>query len=150
MRTMGVKQVAVIINKMDTVDYKEDAFEKTKVEVAAVLKQAGFKVDTITFLAVSGFKGDNVVKKSANMPWYKGPTILEQMDLFTLPEKLTTLPLRMPLQDVYEITGIGTVPVGKIATGTMKLNQKVVILPADQAQACMAKSKPLKCTMNSC
>ncbi|MEK6896702.1 MAG: translation elongation factor EF-1 subunit alpha, partial [Nanoarchaeota archaeon] len=129
LRTMGVKQVAVIINKMDTVDYKEDAFEKTKVEVAAVLKQAGFKVDTITFLAVSGFKGDNVVKKSANMPWYKGPTILEQMDLFTLPEKLTTLPLRMPLQDVYEITGIGTVPVGKIATGTMKLNQKVVILP---------------------
>jgi len=129
LRTMGVKQVAVIINKMDTVDYKEDAFEKTKVEVAAVLKQAGFKVDTITFLAVSGFKGDNVVKKSANMPWYKGPTILEQMDLFTLPEKLTALPLRMPLQDVYEITGIGTVPVGKIATGTMKLNQKVVILP---------------------
>src|SRR3989338_6649480 len=88
LKTMGVKQVAVIINKMDTVDYKEDAFEKTKVEVAAVLKQAGFKVDTITFLAVSGFKGDNVVKKSANMPWYKGPTILEQMDLFTLPEKL--------------------------------------------------------------
>lgn len=129
LRTMGVKQIAVAINKMDAVDYKEDAFEKTKADVSAVLKQAGFKVDTIPFLAISGFKGDNVAKKSTNMAWYKGPTILEQLDLFAMPEKLTNLPLRMPLQDVYEITGIGTVPVGKIATGIMKLNQKVVILP---------------------
>ena len=129
LRTMGVKQVAVAINKMDAVDYKEAAFTKTKEDVTAVLKQAGFKVDTIPFLAISGFKGDNVAKKSTNMPWYKGPTILEQFDQFAMPEKLTNLPLRMPLQDVYEITGIGTVPVGKIATGVMKLGQKILILP---------------------
>src|SRR3989344_3774957 len=129
LRTMGVKQVAVLIKKMDAVDYKEEIFNKVKAEVSAVLKQAGFKADTLTYIAASGFKGDNVAKKSTNMPWYKGPTVLEQIDLFSLPEKLTTLPLRMPLQDVYEITGIGTVPVGKIATGVMKVGQKVIILP---------------------
>lgn len=128
-RTMGVKQIAVLVNKMDSMDYKEDAYNKTKVEVSAVLKQAGFKVDTISFIPISGFKGDNVAKKSANMPWYKGPTLLEQIDLFNQPDKLTNLPLRMHLQDVYEITGIGTVPVGKIATGVMKIGQKVIILP---------------------
>ncbi len=129
LRTMGVQQIAVNINKMDAVEYKEDAYTKTKVDVSAVLKMAGYKPDGITFLAISGFKGDNVVKKSTNMPWYKGPTVLEQMDLFTQPEKPIDLPLRMPLQDVYEITGIGTVPVGKIETGVMKVGQKVIILP---------------------
>ncbi len=129
LRTMGVGQVAVNINKMDAVDYKEDAFNKTKADVSAVLKVAGYKPETITFLAISGFKGDNVVKKSTNMPWYKGPTVIEQLDLFKEPEKPIDLPLRMPLQDVYEITGIGTVPVGKIETGTMKIGHKVLILP---------------------
>jgi len=129
LRTMGVGQIAVSVNKMDAVDYKEDAFNKVKTEASALLKQAGYKPETITFLAVSGFKGDNVVKKSENMPWYKGPTIMEQIDLFNMPTKATNLPLRMPLQDVYEITGIGTVPVGKIVSGVMKVGQKIIILP---------------------
>ena len=129
LRTMGVAQVAVNINKMDAVDYKEDVFNKVKADVSQVLKLAGYKLETITFLAISGFKGDNVAKKSTNMPWYKGPTVLEQLDLFTQPEKPIDLPLRMPLQDVYEITGIGTVPVGKIETGVMKIGQKILILP---------------------
>lgn len=129
LRTMGVQQIAVNINKMDSVDYKEDAYKKVKEDVSVVLKQAGYKPDTINFLAISGFKGDNVVTKSTNMPWYKGPTVREQIDLFNQPEKPTTLPLRMPLQDVYEITGIGTVPVGKIETGVMKVGQKIIILP---------------------
>ncbi|MBM3232677.1 translation elongation factor EF-1 subunit alpha [Candidatus Pacearchaeota archaeon] len=129
LRTMGVTQIAVNINKMDTVDFKEDAFNKTKADVSVILKHAGYKPDTITFLAISGFKGDNVAKKSTNMPWYKGPTVIEQLDLFSQPEKPTGLPLRMPLQDVYEITGIGTVPVGKIETGIMKIGHKVIILP---------------------
>jgi len=129
LRTMSVGQVAVILNKMDAVGYKEDVFNKVKADVSAILKEAGYKPETITFLAVSGLQGDNVVKKSTNMPWYKGPTVLEQLDLFKEPEKPTDLPLRMPLQDVYEITGIGTVPVGKIETGVMKVGQKVIILP---------------------
>ena len=129
LRTMGVSQIAVNINKMDSVEYKEETFNQVKADASVILKQAGYKPDGITFLAISGFKGDNVAKKSTNMSWYKGPTVLEQLDLFTQPEKPTELPLRMPLQDVYEITGIGTVPVGKIETGVMKVGQKVLILP---------------------
>ena len=144
LRTMGVGQVAVAVNKMDTVEYKEDAFKKTVADVSAVLKQAGYKPDTTAFLAISGFKGDNVAKKSANMPWYKGPTILEQMDLFTQPEKPTNLPLRMPLQDVYEITGIGTVPVGKIETGIMKPGQKVIILPGRSGKGVLGEVKTVE------
>ena len=129
LRTMGVKQVAVLVNKMDTVEWKEDAYNKVKADVSAILKQAGYKTETMAFIPASGYLGDNVVNKSDKMSWYKGPTVREQLDLFEPPNKPTTLPLRMPLQDVYEITGIGTVPVGKIETGIMKIGQKVVILP---------------------
>ncbi len=128
MKTMGVSQLAVIINKMDEVEYKEDRFNKVKEDVANELKMVGYGTN-ITFLAVAGLKGDNVAKKSPNMPWYKGPTVLEQFDLFSPPEQPTNLPLRMAIQDVYEITGIGTVPVGKIETGIMKPGQKIIILP---------------------
>jgi len=144
LRTMGVGQIAVAINKMDTVEYKEDAFNKVKVDVSAVLKQAGYKPDEVTFLAISGFKGDNVAKKSANMPWYKGPTILEQFDLFKQPEKPNNLPLRMPLQDAYEITGIGTVPVGKIETGVMKIGQKILILPGRSGKGIAGEIKTIE------
>jgi elongation factor 1-alpha len=129
LRTMGVQQIAVSINKMDTVDYKEEAFNKAKEDVSELLKGVGIDASKTVFLAVSGLKGDNVGKKSENMPWYKGPTILEQLDLFDEPKKPTDLPMRMPVQDVYDITGIGTVPVGKIETGIMKIGQKVIVLP---------------------
>jgi len=129
LRTMGVKQVAVLINKMDTVDYKEETYNKVKDELSKLLKTVGMDVEKTNFIAASGLKGDNVAKKSDKMAWYKGPTVLEQFDLFHEPEKLTALPLRMPTQDVYEITGIGTVPVGKIISGVMKVGQKVIVLP---------------------
>jgi elongation factor 1-alpha len=129
LRTMGVQNVAVIVNKMDMVQYKEDRFNKVKEEVSQLLKAVGYKLEKVTFLACAGLKGDNVVKKSENMPWYKGPTVMEQFDLFPQPELPTNLPMRMPVQDVYEITGIGTVPVGKVETGIMKVGQKVRVLP---------------------
>ncbi len=129
LRTMGVRQIAILVNKMDVVSYKEDAFNKVKTDVSVLLKQVGFSPDKIAFIPASGFKGDNVAKKSTNMPWYTGPTILEQFDNFTEPTAMNQYPLRMPIQDAYEITGIGTVPVGKIITGTMKVGQKVIILP---------------------
>jgi elongation factor 1-alpha len=129
LRTMGVSQVAVLINKMDTVDYKEDAFKKVKEELGKLLTEVGYKPDETPFLAISGLMGDNVAKKSDKMAWYKGPTVIEQLDQFKEPEKPVNLPLRMPLQDVYEITGIGTVPVGKIETGIMKPGQKIIVLP---------------------
>lgn len=144
LKTMGVGQVAVIVNKMDTVDYKEDAFNKVKEDVSAVLKMAGYKPDEITFIAASGLMGDNVAKKSDKMPWYKGPTVLEQLDLFKQPERPTDLPLRMPLQDVYEITGIGTVPVGKIETGVMKIGQKVIVLPGRSGKGVEGEIKTIE------
>ncbi|HIG52063.1 translation elongation factor EF-1 subunit alpha [Candidatus Parvarchaeota archaeon] len=129
LKTMGVGQVSVLVNKMDTVDFKEDIYKKVKEEVSVILNQVGFKTDDMAFIPASGFKGDNIVKKSEKMDWYKGPTVMEQLDKFNLPGKPTNLPMRMPLQDVYDITGIGTVPVGKIETGVMKIGQKVIVLP---------------------
>ena len=129
LRTMGVGQVAVLINKMDTVGYKEEEYTKIKADVAVLLKQAGYKAEETVFIPISGFKGDNLTKRSDNLSWYKGPILLEQIDNFKEPEKPTGLPLRMPIQDAYEITGIGTVPVGKIETGVMKVGMKVIILP---------------------
>lgn len=129
LKTMGVNDIAVAINKMDTVEYKEEEYNRIKTDVSAIVKMAGYKPDEMNFIPISGFKGENLSEKSKEMPWYKGPTLLEQMELFKLPEKPTELPLRMPIQDAYEIKGIGTVPVGKIETGVMKPNQKIIVLP---------------------
>jgi elongation factor 1-alpha len=144
LRTMGVGQLAVAVNKMDVAKYEEKAYEKIKEELAPLLKQVGYNPAKVTFLAISGFKGDNVFKKSTNMPWYKGPTIREQLDKFEQPEKPTNLPLRMPLQDVYEITGIGTVPVGKIETGIMKPGQKIIILPGRSGKGVPGEIKTIE------
>jgi elongation factor 1-alpha len=129
LRTMGVKSLAVLINKMDVVNYDEAKFNKAVEDVKAVIKQAGYNPEETPFIAGSALMGDNIANKSDKMAWYKGPTVLEQIDKFPAPEKPTGLPMRMPIQDVYEITGIGTVPVGKVETGVMKVGQKIMVLP---------------------
>ncbi len=129
LRTMGVKNLAIAISKMDEVEYNEAKFNKVKEDVGKLLQGVGINAETTTFVACSGLQGDNIVKKSDKMAWYKGPTIIEQFDAFPAPSLPTNLPMRMPVQDVYEITGIGTVPVGKIETGIMKVGQKVKVLP---------------------
>lgn len=129
LKTMGVKNLAVAINKMDELNYDEAKFNKVKEDVSQLLKKTGYKLEDVKFIACSGLKGDNVLKKSDKMSWYKGPTIFEQFDNFPAPVPPTNLPLRMPVQDAYEITGIGTVPVGKIVTGIMKPGQKIIVLP---------------------
>jgi elongation factor 1-alpha len=129
LKTAGVKNIAIAINKMDAVKFDEKRFNEVKDQVSKLLKQVGYPAEKTSFIACSGLKGDNIAKKSTNIPWYKGPTIMEQFDLFPTPELPTNLPMRMPVQDVYEITGIGTVPVGKIITGIMKKGQKIMVLP---------------------
>jgi elongation factor 1-alpha len=129
LRTMGVKNLAIAVNKMDAVEYKEETYKKVKEEVGKLLKGVGVDPEKTAFIPCSGLQGDNIHKKSTKMPWYTGPTILEQFDIFPAPEPPTNLSMRMPIQDVYEITGIGTVPVGKVETGIMKVGQKVKILP---------------------
>jgi len=142
LRTMGVKNVAVAINKMDSVEYKEEKFNTVKEDVNKLLTQVGIQASA--YIACSGLKGDNIAKKSDKMAWYKGPTIMEQFDLFPVPELPTNLPMRMPVQDVYEITGIGTVPVGKIETGIMKVGQKVKVLPGRTGEGIEGEVKTIE------
>ncbi len=144
LRTMGVKNLCVAVNKMDAVEYKEDKFSQVKEDVGKLLKGVGINPDTTTFIACSGLKGENITKKSDKMPWDKGPTILEQFDLFPEPDSPKDLPMRMPVQDVYEITGIGTVPVGKIETGVMKQGMKVKVLPGRTGQGIEGEVKTIE------
>jgi len=144
LRTMGVSQLAVLVNKMDTVGYKEEEYKKVKDDVSALIKQAGYNPAETEFIPISGLKGDNLAGKSDNLKWYSGPTVLEMLDKFKQPEKPTGLPLRMPIQDAYEITGIGTVPVGKIETGIMKSGMKVVILPGRTGEGIQGEVKTVE------
>lgn len=130
LKILGVNQLHVVINKMDTVNYSKERYEEIKREVARLLAQLGFKVDKIKFIPVSAWYGDNVTKRSDKMPWYNGPTIIEALDEFELPPKPVDKPLRIPIQDVYSITGVGTVPVGRIETGRLRVGDTVVFMPA--------------------
>jgi elongation factor 1-alpha len=129
-RTLGVNQIAVALNKMDDVNYTEARFKEVKETVEKMLKLVGYNTIKVNFIPVSGWKGDNLVKRSENMPWYKGPTLAEALDSFEPPEKPIGKPLRIPVQDVYSITGVGTVPVGRVETGRIKANDKVIVMPA--------------------
>ena len=130
LKTLGVNQIIIAINKMDDSNYSEDAFKKAKEKGEKLIKSVGFKVDAVPVIPVSGWKGDNLVKKSENLKWWTGKTLLETFDDFTLPEKPVGKPLRVPIQDVYTITGVGTVPVGRVETGKMKAGDKIVIMPS--------------------
>ncbi len=130
LKTLGVNQLIVAINKMDVSNYSEDAFNAAKEKGEKLIKSVGYKADTVPIIPISGWKGDNLVKKSENMAWWKGKTLLESFDDFILPDKPTGKPLRVPIQDVYSITGVGTVPVGRVETGTMKPNDKIIIMPS--------------------
>lgn len=133
-KVLGITQVITAINKMDTVNYDEKRFNEVKDQVTQLLQTLGYKTENIPFIPVSAYVGDNVVKKSTNMPWYKGTTLLQAMDAtVTVPEKPVTKPLRLPVQDVYTITGVGTVPVGRVETGVIKPGDKVVIEPSGTA-----------------
>ena len=130
-RVLGVGQMIVALNKMDAVDYDEKKFNSVKEEVTKLLKSIGFKTDEIKFIPTSGYVGDNVVKKSDKTPWYKGPVLIDALDDFKLPHQPIDKPLRLPVQDVYSITGVGTVPVGRIETGVMKTNDKIIFVPSN-------------------
>jgi len=143
-RVMGVGQMAVVISKMDVVNYDEKKYNEVKEEVSKQLQMAGYKVDQINFIPTSSYYGENVTKKSEKMPWYKGPTVLEQFDLFELPKQPIDMPLRMPIQEVYSITGVGTVPVGKIICGKMKPGDKVIILPARTGKGIVGEIKSIE------
>ena len=127
--TMGVKQMIVCCNKMDSASYSEERYKEIKAEVSTYLKQVGYKIETVPFIPISGWVGDNMLEPSDNMPWYKGQYLLEALDAIKPPKRPVLKPLRLPLQDVYKISGIGTVPVGRVETGIIKPNMSVCFGP---------------------
>jgi len=143
-RTMGVNQIIVAINKMDMIKFDQKRYEEVKKDAEALLKSVGYKPESIKYVAMASFPGDNVAKKSTNMPWYTGKTLLETINDLSPPEKPTNLPLRLPIQDVYQIAGIGTVPVGKVITGVMKVGDKITIVPAREGKGVSGDVKSIE------
>ena len=126
---LGVGQVIVGINKMDEVEFSQQKYEEVKKAVGDLLKSFGFKLDQINFIPYSAMEGSNVKTKSPKTPWYTGPSLLEALDLLKVPEKPIDKPLRLPIQDVFSISGFGTVPVGRIESGVLKAGDQIVIMP---------------------
>ena len=133
-RVLGVQQLIVNVNKMDIsgVNYSQEKYDSVVTEVTALLKMAGFNTDEVPFIPCAALAGDNVFNKSENMSWYNGMTLFEAIDKIQMPPKPTDRPLRLPIQDVYKISGIGTVPVGKIETGVLNAGKTVVFNPSQQ------------------
>lgn len=131
--TLGVNQMVVAINKMDdaSVDWKQERYDEIKNEISRMLKMSGFNPEKIHFVPTSGWTGDNLAKKSEKMLWYKGPTLFEALDEMTVPPKPIKKPLRLPIQDIYTITGIGSVPVGRVETGVLKEGDTLVFMPSN-------------------
>merc|ERR1719495_3084496 len=143
--TLGVKQLIVAVNKMDSTEppYSEARFEEIKKEVGGFIKKVGYNPAAVAFVPISGWHGDNMIGASTNMGWYKGwnverkegkangMTLLEALDSIIPPQRPTDKPLRLPLQDVYKIGGIGTVPVGRVDTGVIKPGMVVTFAPGN-------------------
>ena len=127
---LGIRQIIVGVNKMDKVNYDQKKFEEAKAGAISLFTPLGIKTDAITFVPYSAQMGDNVKAKSSKMGWYTGPTLLEALDALKVPDKPLDKPLRLPIQDVYSISGFGTVPVGRVETGVLKAGDAVVIMPS--------------------
>jgi len=145
-RTLGVNQLIIAINKMDIkgVEFSEARFKQVKEDVTKLLKSVGYKPEEIQFVPTASLVGDNIAKKTTKMPWYTGPCLLEAMNALKEPEKPTQLPLRLPLQDVYNITGIGVVPVGRVETGVMKVGDKIIIVPGRDGKGVRGEVKSIE------
>ena len=130
-KTMGIEQIIVAVNKMDApdVNYDQKRYNQIVTILKKFMKGLGFKVDEIPYIPVSAWKGDNLIERSPNMPWYKGPTLVEALDSLKPPVKPVDKPLRIPIQNVYSIPGAGTVPVGRVETGVLRVGDKVVFMP---------------------
>jgi len=143
--TMGVRQLIVAVNKMDAEDmsYSEDRFNKIKTELSSYIMKVGYKSECVAFVPISARHDENLIEVSEKMPWFEGwtlkrkegivtgKTLLEALDAIIVPQRPINKPLRLPLQDVYKICGIGTVAVGRVETGVLKLNMVVQFAPSN-------------------
>ena len=129
-KTMGIDQLLVAVNKMDTVNYSQQRYEEIKTQLSRLLRIVGYKPEEILFVPTSAWEGVNVSKRSPDKtPWYNGPCLYEAFDYFKEPPRPIDKPLRIPIQDVYSIKGVGTVPVGRVETGVLRVGDKVIINP---------------------
>ncbi len=131
-KTMGISQFIVAINKMDATDppWSKERYEYVK-NVLGKFMKTWLQMDPskVPFIPVSAWTGDNLIERSINMPWYNGPTLVEALDMLEPPKKPVDKPLRIPIQNVYAISGVGTVPVGRVETGVLRVGDKVVFMP---------------------
>ncbi|PSQ07265.1 translation elongation factor EF-1 subunit alpha [Halobacteriales archaeon QS_6_71_20] len=130
-RTLGISELIIGINKMDLVDYSEDSYREVVSEVEDLLNQVRFGTEDASFIPISAFEGDNIAERSDSTSWYDGEILLEALNSLPESEPPTDAPLRLPIQDVYTISGIGTVPVGRIETGEMTPGDNVSFQPSD-------------------
>jgi len=129
-QVMGLKQLIVAINKMDEVNYEEAKFKEVQGAMSKLLTGIGYKAEQVKFVPISAWEGENIAKASGKMAWYKGETLVGTLDSLTAPSLPTDKPLRLPIQDVYNIKGVGTVPVGRVETGIMKPGDKIIVMPS--------------------
>jgi len=131
--TLGVRQMIVVVNKMDdgTVKYSQARYNEIKTELSSYLKKIGYDPKVVPFIPISGWHGDNMLERGDNLKWFDGPTLIGALDNLTPPKRPIDKPLRLPLQDVYKIGGIGTVPVGRVETGILKPGDSVTFAPSN-------------------
>ncbi|KEH38842.1 GTP-binding elongation factor Tu family protein [Medicago truncatula] len=129
--TLGVRQMICCCNKMDAITpkYSKDRYELIVKGISPALMRIGYNTDKIPFVPISGYKGDNIIERSTNLDWYEGPTLLEALDQIDEPKRPSGKPLRLPLQHVYKIGGVGTVPVGRVETGVLKPGMVLTFAP---------------------
>jgi elongation factor 1-alpha len=130
-RTLGINELIVGVNKMDVVDYEESTYKEVVSEVEDLLNQVQFNTEDASFIPISAFEGDNIAEESENTDWYDGEILLEALNSLQAPEPPTEADLRLPIQDVYTISGIGTVPVGRVETGLLETGENVSFQPSD-------------------
>ena len=128
---LGIKQITVLVNKMDLADYSEDRFNEIEKEYREFLKS--INVEPKSFIPVSGFFGENIKNKSEKLNWYKGLSVLETLDSFEAKDNGSSLDFRMPVQAVYKFTKNGDdrrIIAGTVETGTLKIGDEVVFYPS--------------------
>eukprot|EP01080_Neovahlkampfia_damariscottae_P004998 gene4998-8596_t len=130
-KTLGVNQLIVAINKIDAIDYSQERYNEIIKESKSFIKQVGYNPDKVPFVPISGWSGENLSEKSDKLSWYKGDTLIGTLDKLKAPKRPSDAPLRIPLQDCYKIGGIGTVPVGRVESGTLKGGDKVIFAPSN-------------------
>ncbi|MEM1895915.1 MAG: translation elongation factor EF-1 subunit alpha, partial [Nanopusillaceae archaeon] len=145
-RTLGITQFIVAINKMDTVNYDQKRYEQVKEMVINLAKSIGYdpNKNIKAIIPISAYNGDNIVQRSEKMPWYTGPTVYEALDLLEEPPRLVDKPFRLAIEDVYSIKGVGTVPVGKVESGKLKPGDRIIILPSKKPNGALGEVKSIQ------